>query len=222
MKTPLTVILANHNIIASHPEETVAQQSQWLRATADEAEQMRQLIDAMLMLAKNEDDDSTVLMTNTNISALVEEEVLVWEPVAFEANIPLETKVQPDICLISDPALLKKLVSILIDNAVKHGAPDKPVTITLTGGKFLRLSVHNYGTPISPEDLPHVFDRFYRSDKSRSTEGYGLGLSIAHSIVTKLQGTLHVTSSQSEGTRQRRHLPARHPLRSFQRREYPR
>ena len=151
-------------------------------------------------LAKNEEDDSTICLLNTDVSALIEEEVLFLEPVAFEANVPLETNIQKDVFLCIDPDLLKKLVAILIDNAVKHGAPEKPVTITLTAGKSPQLSVHNFGTPISPEDLPHVFDRFYRSDKSRSTEGYGLGLAIAQSIANRLQGTLHVTSSLQHGT----------------------
>ena len=108
LKTPLTVMLANHNIIASHPDETVAQQSQWLRATVEEAEQMRRLIDAMLMLAKNEEDDSTICLLNTDVSALIEEEVLFLEPVAFEANVPLETNIQKDVFLCIDPDLLKK------------------------------------------------------------------------------------------------------------------
>ena len=200
LKTPLTVILANHNIIASHGNETVAQQIQWLNATAEEAESMRLLIDEMLTLAKAEDEQLFPHLQHIDISSLIEEEVLFLEPVAYEAEIPLDARIQKNLTMETDPQMLKKLVVILVDNAVKHGRAGSPVTITLTGPKPKQFSVHNYGAPIPEEDLPHVFDRFYRSDKSRSTEGHGLGLAIAQSIAQKLQAELTVTSSEQWGT----------------------
>ena len=200
LKTPLTILLANHNIITSHPDETVRQQEQWLNSTAEEAKRMHILLDEMLTLAKTEDEQFPFSLQSTDISALVEEEVLYLEPVAYEAQILLESRVEKYIICHTDPHLLKKLLVILVDNAVKHGSPNTPVTITLTADKQIKLSVHNYGAPIPPEDLPHLFDRFYRSDKSRSTDGYGLGLSIAQSITEKLKGTLTVTSTEADGT----------------------
>lgn len=200
LKTPLTVILANNNIISSHQTETVAQQEPWLRATAEEAEQMRQLLDEMLTLARADDEQAVIDLHPINVSEQLEEEVLFLEPIAYEKNVTLEARIEKDLILASDPRLLKKLAVILIDNAIKHGSAGTTVTVTLSGGKLPFLSVHNFGPAIAPEDLPHLFDRFYRSDKSRSTEGYGLGLAIANAIAGKLKSKLSVTSTEEEGT----------------------
>jgi len=200
LKTPLTVILANNNIMSSHQEETVAQQSQWIRSTTDEAQQMHSLIDEMLTLARTDDERAALLLQPVNLSDLVEETILFLEPVAYERGISLDAHIARDLVLETEPTLMRKLTAILVDNAVKHGAPDSLVTVTLTGGRSALLSVHNYGTPIAPEDLPHLFDRFYRSDKSRSTAGHGLGLAIAQSIAQRLRGKLTVSSSEQEGT----------------------
>ena len=99
------------------------------------------------------------------------------------------------------------MLGTLVDNAIKYAAPDTTIDIMLeTAGQNSILSVHNWGEPIDPEDLPHVFDRFYRSDKSRDRSGedgshsFGLGLAIAQKIASQHGGTLTVTSSQAEGT----------------------
>ncbi|MBP3588645.1 MAG: HAMP domain-containing histidine kinase [Clostridia bacterium] len=199
LKTPLTVISANNNIIASHPHETVAQQQQWLHSTTEEVSQMRTLIDEMLVLAQAEDAQAAIHLDTINISDLLEEELLFLEPLAYEKNISLECRIEKQVILNTNGPQLKKLAVILVDNAMKHGIPGLPVTFTLTGGSAVTLSVHNHGA-IPPEDLPHLFDRFYRSDKSRSTSGYGLGLAIAQAISQQLNGKLAVTSTEAAGT----------------------
>lgn len=200
LKTPLTVILANQNIISAHGSERVDQQAQWLHSTAEEAEQMRILIDEMLTLARTEDQQATIPLQSANISDLIEEELLFLEPVAFEKNVTLVLHIQKDITWVTNEALLKKLTVILVDNAIKHGSTGTPVTITLSCRKAPALSIHNLGPAIAQEDLPHLFDRFYRSDKSRSTSGHGLGLAIAQAISRQLKGTLTVASSEEYGT----------------------
>ncbi len=200
LKTPLTVIMANNKIVSAHKQETVAQQAQWLRSTAEEAQHMRVLIDQMLQLARADAGQQQAALQPVNCSELVEAQVLCFEPVAYEHSVTLETHLQPQVTLISDPQLLQQLTAILIDNAIKYSAPDCPVVIRLEQAGVTRLSVHNGGTPIPPEDLPHVFDRFYRSDKARASGGYGLGLSIAQSIAQTLHGALSVKSSEADGT----------------------
>ena len=199
-KTPLTVILANNNIMSAHKSETVAQQEFWLRSTAEEARQMQQLINEMLTLAKTEDEQTATVLQPINISDLIEEELLYLEPIAYEKQISVEADIEKDLVWNSDPALLKKLVVILTDNAIKHGCPDSTVTVSLKQHKAPVLTVHNWGTAIPKEDLSHVFDRFYRSDKSRSTEGHGLGLAIAQAITGKLKGEIRVSSTEQDGT----------------------
>lgn len=200
LKTPLTVILANVHIMASHGSETVAQQAQWLTATQEEAEQMQKLLDNMLALAKTDNEQTIITLQPTNGSELIEETLLFLEPVAYEKNIPLQTALTKNLIWKTDPTLLRRLVSLLVDNALKYSTPGKPVTVRLTAGKTIRFSVHNYGSPIPPEALPHLFERFFRSDKSRSTEGHGLGLAIARATAERLRGKISVTSTEEDGT----------------------
>ena len=200
LKTPLTVIMANNKIVSAHKQETVAQQEQWLRSTAEEAQHRRELIDQMLQLARTDAGQQRVELRPVNCSELVEAQALCFEPVAYERDVTLETRLQSHVMLNSDPQLLQQLTAILVDNAIKYSAPGRPVVICLEQSGSVRLSVHNDGTPIPAEDLPHIFDRFYRSDKARASSGYGLGLSIARSIAQTLHGTLNVKSSEAAGT----------------------
>lgn len=200
LKTPLTIILANANIMSSHKTETVAQQEQCLRSIQEETDQMRGLLDSMLALARTDDEQAVIELRPINISELIEEEILFLEPVAYEKQIPLETDLTKNLILNTDPGLLRRLLTLLVDNAIKYGTPGTPVTIRLSGNKLISLSVHNHGSIIPPEDLAHLFDRFYRSDKSRSTDGHGLGLAIARATAERLKGTLSVVSTEAEGT----------------------
>ena len=106
-----------------------------------------------------------------------------------------------------DPAALwqlRRLVRILLDNAVKYAGPPHPaVRVALTRQQDkLRLTVHNTGDPIPPEHLPHLFERFYRADaaRDRAQGGYGLGLAIAKSITETHRGRISVTSTPDSGT----------------------
>lgn len=200
LKTPLTVIMANNNIISGHPEQTVRQQEQWLHSTLEEAEQMHRLLNEMLTLARTEDEQVSFPLELINGAEIVEEEILFLEPVAFEKSIALELQAPKELCWHTNPQLLRKLVVLLVDNAIKYSPRNDTVSITLAGGKSVFLQVHNRGPAIPEEDLPHLFERFYRSDKSRSTEGYGLGLAIAHATAEKLRGRLSVTSTPETGT----------------------
>ena len=97
----------------------------------------------------------------------------------------------------ADVEQMKRLLSILLDNACKYAGKEKRVTLTLSRQKdHIFLTVQNTGTPIPPEELPHLFERFYRSDKSRARDGYGLGLSIAQAIVQGHGGKITAASTE--------------------------
>ena len=210
LKTPLTVILANTSITLEHPERSVASQSQWLESTQHEAEAMQHLVSDLLTLAKMDEEEAAassgaapVAMERVDLSDLMEGELLQFESVAFERGIMFEAQVEPDIVLIGNEQRLRRLASTLIDNACKYVDERGTVEATLSrAGKQAKLTVHNTGAPISPEDLPHVFDRFYRADKARTsgTGGHGLGLAIARAIAEEHRGTLTVTSIEEAGT----------------------
>ena len=103
-----------------------------------------------------------------------------------------------------DAASLHRLAVILLDNAIKYAGTGGAVTLRLAAaGSQAVLTVHNTGTPIPPDRLPHIFERFYRVDKARSRQagGSGLGLSIVHELVERNFGTIEVSSKEGEGTK---------------------
>ena len=201
LKTPLTVILANNNIMMSHKESTVADEHQWLESTEEEANHMKKLIDNMLFLAKSDAGETKVQLSEVNFSEITEGCALNFEPVAFEKEIMIDTDIMSDVTLDGDATQLNQLAHILVDNAVKYADRGTNVTIRLQKhGDSVEFSVNNIGTPISKEDAEHIFDRFYRAEKSRTTKGYGLGLSIAQRITESMNGKISVESNKENGT----------------------
>ncbi|MGI6737100.1 MAG: sensor histidine kinase [Anaerovoracaceae bacterium] len=206
LKTPLTVILANNDILLSHPEETVANQTQWVESTDEEARHMKSLVDNLLYLARSDANQAKLVFSDVPFGELTMDLALQFEPVAFEQGVEIDySEIDTEIHLQGDVTRLRQLVHILVDNACKYGRDGKIVKISLQrSGSGCALSVHNGGAPIAKEDLPHIFERFYRSDKSRTKReqesGYGLGLAIAKTIVEEHNGRIGVSSSSEEGT----------------------
>jgi len=208
LKTPLAVILANTQILEGH--EGVSEDAmRWVKSTSEEANHMKSLVSDLLQLARA---DATTAGESANamrhdpvdLSELVEAASLEFDAIAFERGCTLEDDVAPNIAVQGDSEWLNRLVRILIDNACKYAAPGTSVTVRLAKeqGK-IRLSVHNMGNPIDEQDLPHVFERFYRSDKARSREaegGFGLGLAIAKGVADAHNAQISATSSEDEGT----------------------
>ena len=126
------------------------------------------------------------------ISDLVYSVCLAFESLAYEKGIRLDTSgIEPDVVLTGDAAQLRQLVAVLVDNAVKYAVQDSAVTVTLTKKQSrICLAVHNVGSPIPPNALAHLFDRFYRADWARAEGGYGLGLAIAKTIADLHHGRL--------------------------------
>ena len=201
LKTPLTVILANNNIMMSHTNSTVKDEKQWLESTEEEAQHMKSLIDQMLFLAKSDAGETNVEMSEVDFSEIVEGTSLNFEPVAFEKGVMIDPQIDSEVTLIGNATQLNQLSHILIDNAVKYSEENSTVTIKLKkNSDGVEFSVNNFGSVISEDDLEHIFDRFYRAEKSRTTKGYGLGLSIAKKIVESTNGKLTVQSNEKDGT----------------------
>lgn len=201
LKTPLTVILANNNIMMSHTESRVKNERQWLESTQEEANHMKQLIDEMLFLAKSDAGTEKIQLSDVNFSEQVEGCTLNFEPVAFEKEVMIDANIDENVILHGNSTQLNQLVHILVDNAVKYADNGTVITVKLKKqGDYVHFSVNNHGNEMSPEDMEHIFDRFYRAEKSRTTKGYGLGLSIAQRIVQSMNGKLHVESNKENGT----------------------
>ncbi len=201
LKTPLTAILADASILAREPDKTVREQQMWLDGISSEAERMRRLTEDMLSLAQADaGQEAAPAMVRVGLSQLVERACLQFEPAAFERGLVIEDGIEPGIEVMGSADRLEGMVKTLLENACKYGAGSgTPVTVGLRRqhGSAL-LSVGNGGDPIPPEDLPHVFERFYRSDKSRVQDGeslsFGLGLAIAKSTAELHKGSIKAES----------------------------
>ena len=205
LKTPLAVILANTQILRGEQAGIPAGSRRWIDSTAEEAERMKGLVEGLLELARTEEGAGSARRNvDVDLSGTVEGEALQFDAVAFEHGCTIDSSVAEGLHVMGDPEQLERLVKTLLDNACKYAATGTEVKVSLERqGSAAEYSVTNQGTPIDAEDLPHVFDRFYRSDKARarSTGGFGLGLAIAKGIAESHGGKISVTSSQEAGTR---------------------
>ena len=201
LKTPLAVMMANNSILLSNGDQTVDSQRRWVESNQTEARQMLELVNDMLFLARPANAERQTVRDTVDFSALVQRNTLQFEAVCFERGITLEDEVEAGISVLGDANRLQRLASTLIDNACKYGDTRVSVKLEKAGGQA-RLSVSNDGAVIPPEDLPHVFDRFYRVDKARvrSEGGVGLGLAIAQEVAHQHGGAITVTSTESTGT----------------------
>lgn len=202
LKTPLTVIMANNAILQSNPESSISNQSQWIESTQRESERMQTLVNDMLELAQLNDMQRTQAeLTDVDVSDLVEKTALQFESVAYEHGVELVTDITPDLHIQGELPRLQRMASTLIDNACKYSKIGEAISVCVRrDGKNALISVNNSGNVIDPEDLPHVFDRFYRADKSRTSSGHGLGLAIAQEIAHTHGGMIVVSSTEEAGT----------------------
>ena len=197
LKTPLTVILSNAELLEAAPLED--RPARWADNIRSEAGQMKSLVEEMLTLARADNAVPTAVMGEVSLSDLATDCVLAFEPVAFEAGKPLESDITPDVTVTGDADKLRQLIGVLLDNAIKYGQAGGTISLTLRRtDRQARLLVSNPGDPIPPDQLGRLFERFYRADASRGEQsGFGLGLPIAASIATEHKGTLKAESDQA-------------------------
>ena len=201
LKTPLTVIMTNAELLNS-PDFDEKRRSQFAAHILTMSRQMRQLIEEMLDLARTDSGQGNLVLSQVDLSKLVSDAVLPFEPVFFEAGLTLTTDIQPGITLRGSGQHLRQTADILLDNARKYAEAPGDVTVTLTrSGGRCRLAVSNPGPEISKEDLKNIFKRFYRSDTAHTQRGsYGLGLSIAQNIVLRHHGKIWAESKNGRNT----------------------
>ena len=188
LKTPVSVVNANAELLSREIGD-----NQWLQNIQYENERMGMLVGQLLDLARTE--NVTPQMEHIDFSRLVAGESLPFESVAFEKGLTLNTNITSNIGVIGNSTQLKQIVSILLDNAIRHSKEEGEVWLTLTKEHgFAKLSVINKGDEIPVEQREQIFERFYRVDTARNGEDkhYGLGLAIAKAIVTSHKGNIAV------------------------------
>lgn len=203
LKTPLSVINTNVDVLLANKEESIESQSKWLNYIKSEVERMSKLTNDLLYLTQMDYSETKMIFSNFNISDAVENVILTMEAVSFENNITLDSSIEPDIMVNGNSEQIKQVVMILLDNALKYTDEGGKVSVKLKRtGSNISLTVSNTGQGIPQEHVDKIFDRFYRIDKSRSRKsgGYGLGLAIAKAIVEEHGGRISVKSIQNEST----------------------
>lgn len=188
LKTPVSVVSANADILRREIGE-----NQWLANIQYENERMGKLVGQLLELARTENVKPE--MERLDFSRLVAGGTLPFESVAFEKGLALNMQITDGITVTGCRTQLSQLVSILVDNAIRHGAHGREVLVALTQTRNTAvLSVVNAGEPIPPEKMEQLFERFYRVDEARNGEDghYGLGLAIARAIVETHGGKIEV------------------------------
>lgn len=192
LKTPLTIITTNAEVLkGSLPD------NKWLTHILDQTERMKILINNLLELARLDSYSTREKFITFDLSKSVKNSALSFESIAYEYGKTFTMEIEEGLSLYGNESSLRQLVTILLDNAFKYS--DDKGTITLKLGRHndkKELLVRNTGNGISAKDQKHIFERFYRCDSSRSREsgGYGLGLSIAQSIVEAHKGHIRVKS----------------------------
>ena len=201
LKTPLTVIMTNAELLQSDTY-TQAEREGFSKGILLMSHQMRQLVENMLELARTDANQNKLHMQPVDLSRLILDTSISFEGVFVEKGLAVESDVEPGITVQGDEQALQQVVDILLDNAQKYSDPGGTTYVQLRSNQGkCQIKVSNPGPELSPEERKKIFRRFYRMDKARSRSGsFGLGLSIAESIVSQHRGKIWAESKDGINT----------------------
>ena len=201
LKTPLTVILTNAELLQS-PDQDGETKARFAGSILTMSHQMRGLVEELLDQARVDNGAIRRELAELDLSKLVADGVLPFEPVYFEEGRELRSEVEPGITVTGSARHLRQVVDILLDNGCKYSAPGGIVALRLRRhGRNCLLTVTSPGPTLTPEQCRDVFKRFYRADAARSmNHSYGLGLSIAQSIVEQHRGKIWAAGADGWNT----------------------
>jgi len=202
LKTPLTVIMANAELL-QNSDATQKERAKYTSGILVMSVQMRRLVEQMLELARADTLPKKCGFSTVNFSEVTADAILPFEPVFFEKGLQLETELSENITVDGDGAQLRQVVDILLDNAQKYSRENGTTRVSLkrTGRHRLLFCVANEGEEIPQTDLNNLFKRFFRADQAHSRTGsFGLGLSIAETIVTQHKGKIWAESRDGINT----------------------
>ena len=196
LRTPLTSILGYTRLLQRWGDTRPAASIEALAHLQQEALRMQHLVEGLLLLAQG-DEARQLTLQPTRLDDLVEQ--LAAEALTLGDDLTLDVAGDgPWVANVNRDAV-RQVIGVLLDNARRH-APGSPLTLRLAGDdSALTIQVADRGPGIAPEHLPHLFERFYRANQSRTGTGAGLGLAIAHDLVSRQHGSLTVVSSPGQG-----------------------
>ena len=202
LRTPIAVIQGYAALLDRWGKDDPEARQEAIDAIRSESDAMERLVEQLLFLARGDNDTQPIRPQLMDLTAVAEdvlrEEQMIHPERAFLARW------QGPVVVRADPGLVKQVMRILMDNSVKYSGPEGRVYLRVSAQKgYARVTVQDEGMGIVPQAIPHIFDRFYRTDSSRArqTGGTGLGLSIARWIVDRHGGWFEVVSREDVGTR---------------------
>lgn len=186
LKTPLAIISANNDVV-----ERLSGETQWTRSTKTQVKRLDQLIRDLIEMARSSEVYDLATLDPIDFSEVVERSVEDFRPLADKKGKTLRVSIFRNLKVRGSSEALDRLICILLDNAVKYADANSCITVTLSATRRqVKLRVGNLASSLDEREVGKLFNRFYRSNSLRSSNGYGIGLSVAQSIVERHNGTL--------------------------------
>jgi len=210
LRTPLTAIRGFARALVDGTARTDAQRRKSATAIESASRRMAALVEALIDLARLEGQQGGMQQQRFAAAALLSRVVEDHRPMADTAGVRLIFAAPADLHVAADPTWMSRALGNLVDNAIQHSPPGGEVRLAagLSAAGAVEIHVSDAGAGIPPEDLPRIFERFYRGDRARTTNGRGLGLAIAREIIEGHDGTITIDSTPGQGT----HVTVRLPM----------
>jgi len=201
LKSPITRIRGLAEVTLTTGKE-IGEYENMAASTVEECDRLLDMINTMLMITKTESGVHRLDEEQVDMARLVRDACELLEPMAEDRGLSLRCETPETSPLVGDPRMIQRILANLIDNAIKYTPSGGRVTVSLSeiDGSEAIVTVQDTGLGIPPEDLPRVFERFFRCDHSRSEPGTGLGLSLARALARAHQGDVTVTSTLGQGS----------------------
>ncbi len=197
LKTPLTAMKSTLEVALRDPKMELNEARKNLEVSLGEVNDLQKLAEGLLELSGS---SRSVKLEKLILNRVVHESIKVLEPLAISRKIEIVSKI-PKVTIMGESETLKRAITTIIDNAIKYSKAKSKIYVSAkTSGKKVILKIRDEGIGIETSEIPFIFNRFYRSDKARSTDGHGLGLSIAKKIVESHGGEIMVESKKGKGT----------------------
>ena len=203
LRTPLTALKSSIEVTLRDKKITLQEAKDLIKSNLEEVNELQSLSDSLLQLAQYQRIDGNISFSAVDLQIPIHEAVKKVSSISHLKHITIETHIK-QVTFETDAALVTEILVVLLDNAIKYSSEGSSIQINAhkTDG-MVSIAIADHGIGIADNDIPFIFNRFYRSDKSRSKEsasGYGLGLSIAKKITELLGGSIQVVSKENAGT----------------------
>jgi heavy metal sensor kinase len=200
LRSPITRIRGIAEVTLS-TGRSLAEYEAMAANTIEECDRLLDMINTMLMISKAEAGVDHLTREEIDLAGVVQEACRLFEPTAEDKGIRLSFDVKGRSHFVGDNRMIQRMLSNLLDNAIKYTLSGGSVSISIAENDAqVVVSIEDTGIGISPRDLPHIFERFYRCDESRSQAGIGLGLSLARAIARAHGGDITATSTPDQGS----------------------